>query len=191
MTYYCLWLTYFPHITVVETRLRKRVGCPVVVSYCVCPRIPLVASSLCFFSPLVIVLQEFCQVYKIIFKNFYFFHVFCLPAWMNVCVPHAWSSKRPEKRVLDTLEMEVQMVVSYHVGTGNWIQVPDLLSLKFLNLLFSPWFILYLGMCVPLWLGEARGQLGMLVLSTIWTPGISFSLLHLVASTFNPLSLNS
>lgn len=36
-----------------------------------------------------------------------------------VCASHACSAHRGQKRLLDLLEVELQMVVSPHVGAGN------------------------------------------------------------------------
>ena len=68
-----------------------------------------------------------------------------LPRWCEVLSPNAGSSlavayaydyfayiiyahyvyPRRQKKVLDSLELELQMVVSHQVGTGNQTQVPS------------------------------------------------------------------
>lgn len=40
-------------------------------------------------------------------------------ASMYVCVPSVCSGHREQKKVLDPSELELQMVVSLHVGAGN------------------------------------------------------------------------
>jgi len=54
-------------------------------------------------------------------KVFYFAYVSALPAgtYAHHVLQCPW---RPEK-LLDPLELELQLVMSWHVGTGNWTQV--------------------------------------------------------------------
>jgi hypothetical protein len=54
----------------------------------------------------------------IIFKRFYFTCMGALP--IDICMHHAcvWCLGIPQKGV-DTLEMELETVVSCHVGAGN------------------------------------------------------------------------
>lgn len=42
---------------------------------------------------------------------------------MPVCISHACSARRLQKRVVATLGLELPMVVSCHVGAGNQTQV--------------------------------------------------------------------
>jgi len=42
---------------------------------------------------------------------------------LPTCVSHAPLMSSGHKRALDTLELELQMVVSHHVGAGNETQV--------------------------------------------------------------------
>jgi hypothetical protein len=42
---------------------------------------------------------------------------------MYICVSCASSAHRDQKKATDFLELELQMVVSHHVGGGNSIQV--------------------------------------------------------------------
>lgn len=42
---------------------------------------------------------------------------------MYVCVQCAYSVCRGQKRLLDPLELELQMVVSCHVGVGSNLQM--------------------------------------------------------------------
>jgi hypothetical protein len=42
---------------------------------------------------------------------------------LNVCEPHACNAWRGQKRAPYPLDLESQMVVSSHVGAGNWTQV--------------------------------------------------------------------
>ena len=51
-------------------------------------------------------------------SSFYFMFYVCeCLACMHVYVPHVCSAHRGQKRALDPLELELQEVVSYHVGT--------------------------------------------------------------------------
>jgi hypothetical protein len=55
---------------------------------------------------------------------FYFMCVIVLPACMQsrtMCVPDACGG---QKRMPNPLELELQVVVSHHVGAGNQIWVP-------------------------------------------------------------------
>lgn len=55
--------------------------------------------------------ERFC------FLSFTHFYVYILPVYMNPsCVPGAY---RGQKRALDSLEQELQMVVSHHMGTED------------------------------------------------------------------------
>ena len=44
-------------------------------------------------------------------------------AYMSICVPHVYSVCGGQKWVLNPLGQEFQMVVNFHVGSENWIQV--------------------------------------------------------------------
>jgi hypothetical protein len=41
---------------------------------------------------------------------------------MYVWVPHAFGAWGGREKALDSLELELQMVVSHYVGVGNWTQ---------------------------------------------------------------------
>lgn len=43
-----------------------------------------------------------------------------LCAWVHVCAQHVCSSHGVRKRSSDLTELEVHVVVSFHVGSGNW-----------------------------------------------------------------------
>jgi hypothetical protein len=47
-------------------------------------------------------------------------------ACLYVCASYVCLVSRLQKRVLDCLKLELQMVVSHHVGAGNW--TPGLLQ---------------------------------------------------------------
>ena len=51
---------------------------------------------------------------------YYFIYMSVLPICLSVCHAHARGS---QKRSLDPLELQLEMVVSCHVGAGNKIQV--------------------------------------------------------------------
>lgn len=51
------------------------------------------------------------------FIHFYFVSVGALPTYMSKHHASSWYLWRPE--VLDPVELELQVVVSYHVGAGN------------------------------------------------------------------------
>jgi hypothetical protein len=53
------------------------------------------------------------DISNFIFKIYEYF------ACLNVYAPHAYNAHRGLKRVLDPLELELQKVVSCHVGTVN------------------------------------------------------------------------
>jgi hypothetical protein len=57
------------------------------------------------------------SIYSLIFKLPYVHEHF--PS-IYVCVLHAYSTWGGLKRECDPLETELQMVVSHHVGAGNW-----------------------------------------------------------------------
>lgn len=42
---------------------------------------------------------------------------------MDVCAPHAFSVYGGQKKKLDPLDLELQMVLSHHMGAGNQILV--------------------------------------------------------------------
>lgn len=48
-----------------------------------------------------------------------FLNVYRCFACMHIYVPHDLSACGVQKRALDSLEKELQMVVSYHMGTRN------------------------------------------------------------------------
>lgn len=67
-----------------------------------------------------------------IFNNIYLFlntvfPLFCVYgcfAWMHICTSyHMFSIPLETKRNIGTLELELQMIVSNHIGAGNWTQV--------------------------------------------------------------------
>lgn len=47
----------------------------------------------------------------------------CVPTWIYVHHVHA-SAHEGQKRVLDAQDLELQSVVSQHVGAGNWTLGP-------------------------------------------------------------------
>ena len=58
------------------------------------------------------------------FEIYFFFSVcVCVCAWFYVYVLSACSILRSQKRASDLLELELQMVVSLHMGAGNQIHV--------------------------------------------------------------------
>lgn len=65
-------------------------------------------------------------------------------AWMWICVPLVCSVNRSQKRSSDTVELELQMAVTYHAGTVNWS--PELinssLSAIFSAQIFISWLLL-------------------------------------------------
>lgn len=64
------------------------------------------------------------------FNSFYFIKIYLyfmcmsgLPAYMSVSALYACSTHESQERVLDSPELELQAVVSCHVGDGNQRQV--------------------------------------------------------------------
>lgn len=46
------------------------------------------------------------------------FLAYVLPRRIYICIPHTCTSRRGQKRALDPMEPEIQVVVSYHVGAS-------------------------------------------------------------------------
>ena len=42
---------------------------------------------------------------------------------MYVCIPHACNARSVQKSAVDSLGLDLQMVVSWHVGAGNQTQL--------------------------------------------------------------------
>ena len=58
------------------------------------------------------------------FEGFLFlFYVCKCPSYIYVCILGVWSVHRGQKRALDSLKQELQIVVSWHEGAWNWTQV--------------------------------------------------------------------
>ena len=100
--------------------------------------------------------------------------VFCLRIGMYImCVP---GTQESQKRALDPLKLELEIVVSYSVDAGNWTQssgtavfLPSEPSLQSVLL----HLFLHVFICVHTQQMEARGQCLDCSLSpfTIWVPG--------------------
>lgn len=43
----------------------------------------------------------------------------CIGVCLTVCVPHVSSARGGQKTAWDALKLELQTVVSFHVGAGN------------------------------------------------------------------------
>lgn len=85
--------------------------------------------------------SETLYVAWLIIKNLYFIYVYGYFA--SKCVPHRCSACRGQKRVLDSLELELEMIVSLHVWESNLGPLEDQLvllnfepSFQFLGLVF-------------------------------------------------------
>lgn len=52
-----------------------------------------------------------------VFFNFLIFKNLCV--WIFCLHMHAWSLQRPEERISESLELELQVVESHHVDSGN------------------------------------------------------------------------
>lgn len=71
------------------------------------------------------VLEIFLFIFKISTLKIHFFFIFCVNvySYLDVCAPHVYMlSYGWQKIVPDFLELEVQMVVSSHVGVGTTLQ---------------------------------------------------------------------
>ena len=49
-------------------------------------------------------------------------------AYVYACVPHACNARGCQKWALEPLGLELQMVVSHHVGSGNQAPGPGVVS---------------------------------------------------------------
>lgn len=61
-------------------------------------------------------------VVVVVLEKMYLFFIYeygCF-AYMYACVPHVCSILGSQKKVLNSLELELQMAVSHRVGTGKW-----------------------------------------------------------------------
>jgi hypothetical protein len=63
-------------------------------------------------------LPMYLQLFKR-FSSFYFMYMNTLPVCMSVHHMCAWCPWRPGKKVSDPLELELQSVLSYHVGARH------------------------------------------------------------------------
>jgi hypothetical protein len=63
-------------------------------------------------------LRKWTKSYFKKITHFYFMYIEYIPC-MRICASHAFSEFSGQKRVLDTLELELQMVASCHVSAGN------------------------------------------------------------------------
>ena len=52
-----------------------------------------------------------------------YFDFMCMSVCMHVCTLHVCSAHRGHKRAPAPLELEWQIIVSCHMGAGNWTQV--------------------------------------------------------------------
>lgn len=55
-------------------------------------------------------------------KGFFFVKIYLMCVCftcMYICAPHACNDDNGQKREVEALELEVQVVMSHHLGTGN------------------------------------------------------------------------
>ena len=51
---------------------------------------------------------------------FYYFLLYCICMYvLHICMCAMFDARRSQKRASDSLELELQVVVSHHVGAGN------------------------------------------------------------------------
>lgn len=66
-----------------------------------------------------------CMVLLLIPKKYLFlFYMYEYVAFMNVCVPCTCSAWGGQKRALDVLQLELQMIMICLMGAGNWTHMP-------------------------------------------------------------------
>lgn len=70
--------------------------------------------------------RHLIQSHEVIYacEFIYLFYVVCLFC-LHICVPHACSVQGGQKRSLDPLELELQMIVTCHVCAGSQTESPE------------------------------------------------------------------
>lgn len=66
-------------------------------------------------------LTTFCFILKMYLLLFYVYEGF---AWMYVCTSPVYCAHRSQKRELDVLELELQVIVSHYADAGDWTWLP-------------------------------------------------------------------